>query len=379
MANHGIEQLQKNVVLAGADTAARLAQWFAARWLQRQAIRVSNLSVPSEGISNAMLIFDVDWVEAGHAQQGRFVARLEADDEPVAPKFSDRHASSVSLEFTVHGLVAQHSRCPVAPLVGLETSDAVLGRPFYVMGHVIGRVPPSQGPNVDSFIVHEATPAQRRQMIENGLDALVALHRVDHRALGLQWLDPSDGGAYTLAPQIEAYRALSLRHLRGVSHPLLIEALDWLREHEPAQLQPALVWGDSRPGNILFGADYRVAAALDWELAAIMPRDSDIALWLVTDYMVHESEGVARLPGYPTRDEQLAHYERQIGTPVRDLLYWEIFTAMKVAYVFVRVVRRMQDRGVMPAGVDDLIFDNFATRYLRDNLGRHASALVGAR
>ena len=374
---HGIEQLQKSLD-PGADPAARarIAAWFASRWPQASEVAVRDIVVPRDGISNAMLIVTLTWCEHGAAREGRYVLRLEPSDEPIAPRIQTKHATAVAFEHAIQQAVAQHSRCPVAPAVGVELSDAVIGRPFYAMQYIAGRVPPSQAPMVDSFLVHDCTPETRRRLVESGLDALMALQQLDYRKAGLAWLDPSAPGAYTLAPHLAAYRALSEKYLRGRAHPVLTEAIGWLAAHEPQDLQPALAWGDSRPGNILFTPDGSAAAALDWEMAAILPRDADIGLWLLADFMVHESEGAARLPGYPTRDEQLAYYEARSGRSVRDLAYWELFTAMKIAYVFVRVVRRMQDLGVLPADNDVLMFENFAVRYLQQHLGCTHSPLV---
>lgn len=353
---------------------ARIEQWFARQWPHRDDVRIAGLSTPAGGASNEMLVLDLQWRDGGARQAGRFVLRFEPGEDPVAPRLGGRYASSIELEYHVQQAVAAFSRCPVAPLVGLETSPDVLGRPFYVMGFVAGRVPPTQGPNLNSFLVDDLDAAQRRTLAESGLEALASVHRMDWRRTGLDGLCPDSGDV--VAPQIRQYRALCEKHLRGADHPVLYEALDWLHDNAPSGVAPVLTWGDSRPGNMVFGSDGRVAAALDWELAAILPAAADVALWLVADYMVHEVEGAVRLAGYPTRAEQLCHYERHAGSAIEDLHYWEIFTAMKIAYVFVRVVRRMQDGGLMPANQDQLILDNFGVHYIRDNIGKADSTLL---
>ena len=359
--------------VSGATRQA-IERWFVARWPHRHAITASDFDVPGGGASSTMLSFELSWEERGGRGGGRFILRQEPIDDPVAPRETGSFPSCVETEYRVQHALARYSRCPIAPLVGLETSPGVLGRPFYVMGLVEGDVPPTQGPNAGGFVV-QLGPSQRRRLVESGLDALVAVHRVDWRAASLGRIGPSDG----VSSLVARYGELARRHLRGAAHPALDRALAWLSEHAPANRESVLTWGDARPGNIVFGADGRVLAALDWELAAILPAGTDVALWLLADHMVHEVEGVARLPGYPTRDEQLAYYERRVGHPVADLHYWEMFSAMKIAYVIVRVVRRMQDAGQIPDGDDTMIHDNFAVRHLEAHLGHAASALVGVR
>ncbi len=54
--------------------------------------------------------------------------------------------------------------------------------------------------------------------------------------------------------------------------PALAQALDWCARHVPAERPPVLLWGDVRLGNLVFDAERRVTAVLDWDLASLGPR-----------------------------------------------------------------------------------------------------------
>ena len=59
--------------------------------------------------------------------------------------------------------------------------------------------------------------------------------------------------------------------------PLLREAIAWLRANRASSGRVALVHGDYRIGNFILGADRRIAAVLDWELAHVGDPVEDIA------------------------------------------------------------------------------------------------------
>ena len=59
-----------------------------------------------------------------------------------------------------------------------------------------------------------------------------------------------------------------------------------------------LCWGDSRIGNVIY-RDFEPAGVLDWEMAAIGPREMDVS-WMVFAHLVFESiTEVFGLPGMP--------------------------------------------------------------------------------
>ena len=359
-------------------TRNRLTRWFTERWPHRTHVELSDFAIPKGGASNEMMAFTVAWRAAGQRKTQRCVLRMEVPGEPIAPKLGTWYPTIIEVEHAVQKALAARSACPVPPMIGIETSSRTLGRPFYVMGWVAGRIVPTANPAMDGYLADELGPAQRRRLVESAIEAMAKVHQFDWKDTSLAQLGEvgrSKGGGL-LSAHLRAYTSLTMKYLRGADHPLLLAGLDWLSRNEPEPSAPALTWGDARLGNMVFDDDGNVRAALDWELAALLPPAMDVAHFLMTDYMVHEVERAGRLPGYPTRGEQLAHYEQCAGSAARDLGYWEIFCAVKCAYVFLRVVRRMQDQQVLDDRSEALLHDNFAVHYLADRLGKRDSGLV---
>ena len=69
----------------------------------------------------------------------------------------------------------------------------------------------------------------------------------------------------------------------GCRGGVLDHALAALRLSPPPETAQVLVWGDARPGNIIFSDDCLVAAVIDWELARIGDAAADVGWWLMMD------------------------------------------------------------------------------------------------
>ena len=79
---------------------------------------------------------------------------------------------------------------------------------------------------------------------------------------------------------------------------------------------PALCWGDSRIGNMIFGADQQVAAVLDWEMVTAGDPVQDLAWYLLLDRHHTMAFEVPRLPGLPAAgrvDRPLGGGQRPLG------------------------------------------------------------------
>ena len=121
----------------------------------------------------------------------------------------------------------------------------------------------------------------------------------------------------------------------------------WLGAHVPEDGAVGLCWGDARPGNIIW-RDFACVCVTDFEAACIAGPEHDLGWWLMFDRWVHETYGVPRLPGEPTRDEQRRIYEEMSGRPVGDTTFEEVFAAARYAAIVVRVMNRSVARGDMP-------------------------------
>lgn len=349
--------------------APALRDWLARRFPDRSDVAVTSIDIPvATGFSNETVMFDVAWTEGGRPRTERYVGRVEPPDGGVFPVQTPPCSVSVAMQHRTMAAVASTGTAPMPPLVGYEPDPAVLGQPFFVMGFVEGRVP-SDNPRYSEsgFVVDEATPDQRRTMVESGLEAMAAVHSIDWRSAGLEWLDASGGGEPTQAVQIDLYRGYAAAALGGRDHPVLDAALDWLAANDPGDDRVGLSWGDARIGNIIW-QDYRPAAVCDWEAAALCPTEADLGWWLMFDRMIFDDPGLPRPEGYPDRSEMVACYEAASGRACGDLDYWEMFAAMRFCAIFIRIGDRMARSGLLGPGVNPAV-GNLATAALAVRLG----------
>ena len=150
----------------------------------------------------------------------------------------------------------------------------------------------------------------RRGLAARGGDTRAAAHARRERARG-----DGDGPRRRLArarlrlPRQAAVRAARLRAaaalLRGVVRVgrrgrararSSAAALDWVARPRARPTDPEITvcWGDARINNQLFGADYHVAAVVDWEMVTLADPMMDLGWWLFLDRFFHEGTGARR-------------------------------------------------------------------------------------
>lgn len=355
----------RNPALACADPGGPLAAWFAERNPRATGIRVDEIGRPSSsGYSNETVFFRARWGEGTALHEGRYVARIEPRTPPVYPVQCTEALASVALQYRVMQAIAGADGVPVAPLVGYEKSEAFLGSPFYVMGFVAGDVPKDNPLYTKEGFFVEANAAQRHRMIDSGLAALARLHAIDSTRAGLDWL--AGGTRPGLGRQLEIYARYASELLGERAHPILSHAFAWLARESGADGTIVPSWGDARIGNMIF-RDFDCVAVNDWEAAALGPAELDLGWWLMFDRFAHESSGQPRLEGEPTREEQIALYERHAGRTVGNPFYHEVFAATRFTTVMIRTCQRSTDAGLVPASMN-MPINNPATQVLADLL-----------
>lgn len=324
-----------------------LADWLRARLPGADAVRLAEPRRLSGGYSAETLELAARVRRGGEEHAERFVLRREMPEPSVYPQQAPGLDVEIEIQFRTMQALALHTRVPLAPLVGYEPGARVFGAPFFVMGFVDGVVPSVAPPYASAGFFAEAQPEERRRLVEDGLCVLAQIHALDWRAAGFGWLTPP-GETPGTARQLALWQQFAERELAGRAHPLLAEAFSWLRARLPQSEESVLSWGDSRIGNMIWQGS-RCACVTDFENVAIAPRAYDLGWWLMFDRWSHESMGVARLPGEPTRAEQRAHYERCAGVRVGDTSYYEVLAAARYCAIVVRVMNRSVARSEMPA------------------------------
>jgi len=332
-----------------------LGRWLARR-LDAASARIVDATNPA-GIGysaeTVVLTAEIDHGPKGRGTtsvspvRARFVLRTESPDPAIYPAQVAGTEVEIDLQRRIMEALAAHSDVPVAAILGAEDDPSVIGAPFFVMEFVDGSVPAVDPPYPVSGFFVDATPEQRRQLVDDAIGILARVHAVDWQAAGLGWLVP-DGVKPTARRQLELWEELAERELAGRHHPTMARTFDLLRQELPPGSPPTLCWGDPRLGNMIF-SDFRCATVTDWEAACIAPPEVDLGWWLMFDRASHEAAGAPRPPGEPTRAEQRVAYTTTSGRDVGDTLVWECFAALRYAAIVVRVMNRAVARGHVPA------------------------------
>ena len=339
------------------DTEA-LGNWIASR-TGTSDLRIDIDGRPSGGFSAETILLTAESSSNG---KQRFVVRLETPEPAIYPAQSDLAMPEIEIQFRIMDSISRNSHLPVAALVGYERNPEVLGRPFFVMHHVDGVVPIESPPySVEGFFT-ELTPVGRTELISNGLLEMTRVHRLDMNILGLEWLCPN-GVTPSSQHLLRLWKEFGESELHGRSHPLLENAWSIIERELPSDSSIGLCWGDPRPGNIIWQGS-NAACLTDFEAACIGPPEFDLGWWLMFDRTMHELAGLDRLDGDPTRDEQRAMYFQHAGRPAIDTAAHELFAAARYCVIVVRVMNRLDQRGLLPA--DSTVWrDNPATECLR--------------
>ena len=320
---------------------ARLAEWLATV-LPDGADPVVTLhsGVDANGMSSETIILDVDWTEGGERRHGEYVARVApaAEDLPVFPNYA------LQDQYDAMRLVGELTDVPVPTVRWMEPSGDVLGTPFFLMDRVEGVVPQDVLPyNFGDNWLHDASPEDQRRLQDNSVAVLAALHAIPDAEQTFGFLVPHHDGATLLERNLARTRAWYDFAVPDIGRSATVErALDWLEAHLPDTDEAVLAWGDSRIGNMMY-RDFQPVAVLDWEMAAIGPRELDVS-WIVFAHQVFEAiTGMLGMPGMPhfLREEDVkAEYERVSGVQLGDLHWYHVYNGVQWAIVFMRTGAR---------------------------------------
>jgi aminoglycoside phosphotransferase (APT) family kinase protein len=334
-----------------------LATWLEGRLSQASGVAVSEVTSPSAtGMSSETLLFDASWKEAGEARTGAFVARCEPDleDCPIFPVYD------LKAQFDLLQLVRDRSRVPVPNARWLELDPAPMGAPFFVMDRAEGRVPPDVMPYTFGSWLSEATAAERRALQDSSVGLLAELHAIDADSPDLAFLEFDLPGDSPLRRHFESLRRYYDWTRGERRHPLLEQAFDWLAAHWPDEEGETVVsWGDSRIGNIIYQG-FEPAAVLDWEMAALGPRELDLA-WMIFMHCffdeIARQLGKPGLPDFMRPEDVAATYEARTGYAVRDLEFYQTYAALRHGIIMTRIhARRVHfGEGEWPEDVDSVI------------------------
>lgn len=325
--------------------------------------RVSELSVPTEaGMSSDTIMFTAAWDGSDGPVTRRLVGRLapQPDAMPVFPRYD------LALQAEVMRAVADRSAVPVPEVLWYEASADHLGREFLVMERVDGDIPPDVMPYNFASWVADGSGDQRARLQGSSIQVLADLHAIDDPRSASPRLAAGTGtGPVTAADALRDHLAAQRAYYEwvcadGPRSPLIERGLDHLENTMPNVDGPAvLCWGDSRIGNIVY-RDFRPAAVLDWEMAALGPREMDLGWMIFLHRFFEDIAALADQPGLPDllrRDDVAEQYARRSGHTPADLDWFVAYAALRQAVIMFRIQCRTVAFGQAeaPDDPDDMI------------------------
>jgi aminoglycoside phosphotransferase (APT) family kinase protein len=269
---------------------------------------------------------------------------MRSKPAPVAKLLPSAHA--IEREFAVmrglHG-----TDVPVPKMYCLCDDESVIGRAFYVMEFMDGRVLWDQS-------LPGMTPAQRGEIYDEMNRVIAALHTVKFAERGLAGYGKP--GNY-LERQIGRW---SKQYQASVTQP--IPEMDRLIEWLPAHIPPAardeglvsIVHGDYRLDNLMFHrTEPRIVAVLDWELSTLGHPLADFSYHCMSWNIPHGSfRGIGGLDlaalGIPAQDEYIRRYCERTGlaTPAALKADWNFYMAynmFRIAAILQGIAKRVVD------------------------------------
>ena len=263
---------------------------------------------------------------------------------PVARLLPSAHA--IEREFRV--MRALHgTEVPVARMHLLCEDESVIGRAFYVMEFVPGRVLWDQAlPGLE--------PAERGAIYDEMNRVIAALHRVDPAAVGLA--DYGKPGNY-FERQIARW---SRQYEASVTAPIpeMDRLIAWLPAHIPeAARDPSavsIVHGDFRLDNLIFHpTEPRVLAVLDWELSTLGHPLADFSYHCMAWHIPHAmGRGIGGLDaaalGIPTESAYVERYLARSGRGTlaavqADWNFYLAYNLFRIAAILQGIARRVVD------------------------------------
>jgi aminoglycoside phosphotransferase (APT) family kinase protein len=266
-------------------------------------------------------------LERGDGQVVTLPLILRSDPQKGMQSVTDR-----ATEYRV--IAAAHAEGVPVPKPYLVGDDS-LGVPFFLMERIAGEV-------LARRLLRDELYSQARQVMTAQLaTALARIHRAPIAQYDLSGLPAPPPERSPAAEEIDRFEH-NYRAATFDPHPAFELALRWLRQRLPQIQERALIHGDFRIGNVIFGPE-GVRAILDWEAAHIGDPMEDLGWLCVRSWRF----GSDHLPvgGIGTREEFQRVYEEAGGYPVdpERVRFWEVFGNLRWGMICISLTRPFLD------------------------------------
>ncbi len=265
----------------------------------------------------------------------RYVLRTKP--APAAKLLPSAHA--IDREYRVMDALSK-AGFPAARQYALCLDESVIGRAFYIMEFVEGRVLWDQS-------LPGMTPAERSAHYDEMNRVIAQLHSLDYRALGLETFGkPGNYFARQIDRWTRQYKAAETEHI-----PAMESLIEWLPKNIPDGEITTIVHGDYRLDNMIFHpTEPRILAVLDWELSTLGHPLADFSYhcmsWHIEPGLFR---GIAGLDlnalGIPSEDAYVAQYSERTGITVnkQDFRFYLAYNMFRMAGILQGIMKRYQD------------------------------------
>ncbi len=255
---------------------------------------------------------------------------------PAAKLLASAHA--IDREFRVMAALAK-ADMPVAKMYALCEDEAVIGRAFFIMEFVAGRV--LWNPALPGM-----SPGERGAIFDEMNSVIARLHKVDYTAIGLA--DFGKAGNYferQIGRWTKQYHASETEKIDAMD-----KLIEWLPQHIPPGEETSIVHGDYRLDNLIFHpTEPRVLAILDWELSTLGHPLADFAYHCMAWHVPPAAfRGVAGLDleelGIPDFKSYVARYcERTGRAGIENFEYYLAYNLFRMAGILQGIMKRVVD------------------------------------
>ncbi|MCM2252703.1 MAG: phosphotransferase [Ramlibacter sp.] len=274
---------------------------------------------------------------------------MRAKPGPVAKLLPSAHA--VEREFAVmRGLAG--TDVPVPRMYCLCEDESVIGRAFYIMEFMQGRVLWDQA-------LPGMSPSERAAIYDEMNRVISALHTVKFAERGLaNYGKPGNYFDRQIGRWSKQYKA-SADGAGPMSQPIpeMEQLVEWLPAHIPAAARDdskvAIVHGDYRLDNLMFDRDRpRIVAVLDWELSTLGHPLADFSYHCMAWHIPHGSfRGIGGLDlaalGIPSESDYIRRYCERTGLATLQALEadWNFYMAynlFRIAAILQGIAKRAE-------------------------------------
>ena len=327
-------------VRKGRDLGANLVEAFlnSEVYADDSAVRITNVAQFGFGQSNPTFLLTLESPKFG---EKKIVLRKPPPGTILSPT-----AHRVDREYKMLSALGSHSAVPVPRVFAFTSDESIVGKPFYVMEFVKGRI--FKDPKLPELDAHE-----RKRAWKSVVETLAAIHNVDVDGSGLGSFSKSASNYYsrqlkTLAgvsakqAAVDADRVPRLSDLGGLVERIARNVLP------SEEREKVVVHGDYKCDNTIMSPERpEVVAVLDWEMATLGSYGADLgnclAPFFISADVVDSSiplgalspitPEMAKEEQLPSRHELLEWYASARSPPL-DLKVLKVRIHMYLAFYF---------------------------------------------